>query len=88
VNHEGVKVVTVDIPKQYKASYRNMYKADAESVDLQALGPNFYNLALKMPAIDRFQGRDIIESALQVCFKTYIIYLDHKVILGEDNPMI
>ena len=43
-----------------------MYKADSDVVDLQALCPNFYSLAMKMPLIDPVQCKDITASALQV----------------------
>ncbi|XP_067948969.1 DNA replication complex GINS protein PSF3-like [Watersipora subatra] len=65
-NDEKNKVVTVGLPKPYRESYREMYKAEPQVVDLQSLGPNFYNLAMKMPLIDPVQCKDITASALQL----------------------
>lgn len=54
------------MPKAYCEQYRDMYKADPQAVNLQALGPNFYNLSTKMPLLDRSQSTAIASCCLQV----------------------
>lgn len=66
LKNDDKRIVSVTLPKPYRETYRDMYRADAQVVDLQALGPNFYNLAMKMPLIDSIQAKDISTSALQV----------------------
>ena len=66
LKNDDKKVLSVSLPKPYRDSYREMYKAEAAVVDLQSLCPNFYNLAMKMPLIDPVQCKDITASALQV----------------------
>lgn len=71
LKNDDKRVLSVAIPKPYVESYRDMYKAEAEVVDLHALGPNFYNLAMKMPLIDSVQSKDITASALLVSFHDF-----------------
>lgn len=66
LKNDDKRILSVTLPKAYKESYRHMYKADSQIVDLQSLGPNFYNLAIKMPLIDSVQAKDITACALQV----------------------
>lgn len=66
LKNDDKQLVSVSLPKPYRETYRDMYKADSQVVDLQALGPNFYNLAMKMPLIDSVQAKDISTSALLV----------------------
>jgi len=66
LKNDDKHVISVSIPKPFKESYRDIYKAEAEVVDLYALCPNFYNLAMKMPLIDSIQAKDIMASVRQV----------------------
>lgn len=66
LKNDSKHILSVTVPKVYSEAYRDMYKADAKVVDLQGLGPNFYNLAMKMSLIDPLQAREISASALQV----------------------
>ena len=76
LKNDDKRVLSVAIPRPYREAYRDMYKAEAGVVDLHAMGPNFYNLAMKMPLIDSVQAKDITASALLVsCYPGVRIFL-------------
>lgn len=61
------KIVTVDIPKAYKDSYREIFKADASVVDLHRLGPYFYEFGTKLLHFD-FEENSQMASSMQETF--------------------
>ena len=60
------RVVTVDIPKAYKDSYREIFKADASVVDLHRLGPYFYEFGTKLLHFDFDENSQIASSMQEV----------------------
>lgn len=61
------RIVTVDIPKAYKDSYREIFKADASVVDLHRLGPYFYEFGTKLLHFD-FEENSQMASSMQETF--------------------
>lgn len=86
LRNDSKQILSVTVPKVYRESYRDMYRADANVVDLQAIGPNFYNLAMKMPLIDPAQARDISASALQVS-RCYIMTANKLMFKGNQYSL-
>ena len=63
------KIVTVDIPKAYKDSYREIFKADASVVDLHRLGPYFYEFGTKLLHFDFQENSQMASSMQEVCWR-------------------
>lgn len=72
-------IVSVDLPKQYKEGYREIFSADPTMVDLHKLGPYFYNYGSQLLQFELPETPDVSKSLLQVCFYSHsIIHLDLK----------
>lgn len=72
-------IVSVDLPKQYKEGYREIFSADPTMVDLHKLGPYFYNYGSQLLQFELPETPDVAKSLLQVCFYSHsIIHLDLK----------
>ena len=75
------KIVTVDIPKAYKDSYREIFKADASVVDLHRLGPYFFEFGTKLLHFDFQENSQMASSMQEVCWRKnrgrggYIIFV-------------
>ncbi len=60
------RMVSVELPKQYKESYREIFSADASVVDLHKLGPYYYSFGSQLLTFDYPDSLDIAKSMLQV----------------------
>ncbi|XP_014671176.1 PREDICTED: DNA replication complex GINS protein PSF3-like [Priapulus caudatus] len=58
-------IVSVELPKQYRAGYREILEADASVVDLHKLGPFYYAFGMKLLNFELPESRDIATSLLQ-----------------------
>ena len=58
--------VTVEVPKQYKEGYREVFNADANVVDLHKLGPYFYGFGSHLLQFEHPDAPDIAKSLLKV----------------------
>jgi len=47
----GRRYVSVNVPKKYKEAYRSVLKADATVVDLNKMGPHFYQSGLHLSTL-------------------------------------
>ncbi len=59
-------IVSVEMPKQYRESYREILSADASVVDLHKLGPYFYSYGSQLLNFEHPEGTDIAKSLLKV----------------------
>ena len=64
--------MSVDMPKQYKEGYREIFTADPTVVDLHKLGPYFYTYGGQLLRFDLPETADVAKSLLQV--KHYIYH--------------
>jgi len=64
------KVVTPELPKPYREGYRQILQADASVVDLNKLGPYYYDLGRKLCDLEVMRERDEIQRALIEAYGT------------------
>lgn len=62
------KIVSMELPKNYKRGYRDILSADANVVDLHKMGPHFYSFGSKLLSFDHAESDDIAVSLLEVRF--------------------
>jgi GINS complex subunit 3 len=60
-------IISVELPKQYKEGYREIFSADPTVVDLHKLGPYFYNYGNQLLRFELPETPDVAKSLLQVC---------------------
>jgi GINS complex subunit 3 len=72
------RIVSVEIPKQYREGYREILKADANVVNLHKLGPHFYTFGTQLLSFDHSESTDIAKSLLQVGLYCYISSQDFQ----------
>ena len=58
--------MSVELPKVYRESYREIFDADATVVDLHKLGPYFYLFGTRLLHFELPDSADIAKSLLQV----------------------
>ncbi len=56
-----------ELPKPYKASYREILSADPAVVDLHKLGPYYYAFGSLFQHFEHPESPEISKSLLQVC---------------------
>merc|ERR1712193_42287 len=59
-------IASVELPKTYNESYRDIYKADALVLDLHKLGPYFYRFGMKLLHFQHDDSGDVARILLQV----------------------
>ena len=59
-------IVSIELPKEYRDTYREILGADATVVDLHKLGPYFYAFGTLMLGFDHPDTADIAKTLLQV----------------------
>ena len=67
LNSRRRHIVSVELPKIYKESYREIVKADANAVDLYKLGPYYYSAGMKLLQLDHPETEQLSTSLLEVC---------------------
>ncbi len=60
------KIVSVEMPKIYGENYRQIYKADANALDLHKMGPYFYKFGVRLLHFEFFDAGTLARSLLQV----------------------
>ena len=61
------RIVSVEVPKCYRESYRQILQADANVVDLHRLGPYYYDFGTKLLSFDHDEAPHIAKSIQEVC---------------------
>jgi len=64
--------VSVQLPKLYSESYREVLKADPTVVDLNKMGPQYYQSALQLCALTKEEGDQMSEELPEVLQKRLI----------------
>ncbi|KAL5021176.1 hypothetical protein ScPMuIL_000331 [Solemya velum] len=57
-------IISIELPKQYRGSYREILDADANVVDLHKMGPYYYAFGTQLLRFDHADGSDIAKSLL------------------------
>eukprot|EP00794_Sanderia_malayensis_P018947 gene18947-20853_t len=70
------KIVSVEMPKVYGESYRQIYKADANALDLHKMGPYFYKFGVRLLHFEYFDAGTLARSLLQVFRKRFRKVMD------------
>lgn len=63
------RIVSVELPKAYRESYREVMKADANVVNLYKLGPYYYNFGMKLQCFSFPEIDDVSKCLLSVSNK-------------------
>ncbi|XP_071476559.1 DNA replication complex GINS protein PSF3-like [Diadema antillarum] len=74
------RIVSVEPPKSYRGSYRQITSADANVVDLHKMGPYYYAFGTKIISFDFPESEDIAKSLIE----TYVGRF-RKVMDGSQN---
>ena len=69
------RIVSVELPKAYRESYREVMKADANVVNLYKLGPYYYNFGMKLQCFSFPEIDDVSMSLLSVSNKITPFFL-------------
>ena len=62
-------IVSVETPKTYRESYRQILAADPSVVDLHRLGPHFYLAGGKLAVLNLPDTQDVLKTLLKVCLR-------------------
>ncbi|XP_065175376.1 DNA replication complex GINS protein PSF3-like [Sycon ciliatum] len=65
LKNQRTPIVSVDLPKYYKDSYREILAADANVVDLHKLGPYFYAVGCKILSFQHPERADVSRSLFE-----------------------
>ena len=61
------RIVSVEFPKVYCETYRQIYKADPNALDLHKMGPYFYKFGVKLLHLEHYDAGSVAGSISQVC---------------------
>ena len=70
------QITSVELPKIYNESYREIYKADAIVLDLHKLGPYFYRFGMKLLHFQHVDSGFVARSLLQVFVQRFRKIMD------------
>ncbi|KAG8143778.1 putative GINS complex subunit 3 protein, partial [Naja naja] len=59
------RILSVELPKVYKESWRTVFNADASVVDLHKLGPYYYGFGSQLLNFDNPENTELAQSILQ-----------------------
>jgi GINS complex subunit 3 len=68
-------IISVELPKVYREAYRQILEADAMAVDLNKLGPYFYDVGGKLLEFGNAENPRIAESLMMVCIILHVVFL-------------
>lgn len=69
-------ITSVELPKMYNESFRQIFKADANVLDLHKMGPNFYDFGLKLLHFQHMDSGIVARTLLEVFVKRFRKILD------------
>ena len=69
-------VVSIELPKIYNDSYRQIFKADANVLDLHKMGPHFYKFGVKLLHFEHADSGFVARSLLEVFLKRFRRIMD------------
>ena len=82
-------ILTVELPKSYRESQRDILSADARVVDLYKLGPFYYSLGVKLLCFDHLERGDLSKSLLETFLNRFRHIMDtsQNAFQSDTNPM-
>ena len=72
------QIVSVELPKQYRKSQRDILGADAKVVDLYKLGPYFYSMGVKLLCFDNLENSEVSKCLLETFLNRFRQIMDHS----------
>ena len=72
------QIVSVELPKSYRESQRDILSADANVVDLYKLGPYYYSMGVKLLCFDIPGRDDHAKSLLETFLNRFRRIMDHS----------
>lgn len=69
-------IASVELPKIYNASYREIFKADANVLDLHRMGPYFYRFGTRLLHFQHRDSGDVARAMLEVFVKRFRRVMD------------
>ena len=70
------QIVSVELPKLYDESYRQIFKADAGVLDLHKMGPFFYRFGMKLLHFQHMDSGIVARTLLEVFVKRFRNIMD------------
>lgn len=72
------QIVSVELPKQYRRSQREILSADAKVVDLYRLGPYYYCMGVKLLCFEQLERQDLSKCLLETFLNRFRQIMDHS----------
>lgn len=79
------KVVSVEIPKGFNETYREILEADASVVDLHNLGPNYYRMGKHLVEMDLKDSQEISKTLVTTFHDRFHKLLDYSIYDSQDT---
>lgn len=79
------KIVSIEIPKGFNETYREILDADASVVDLHNLGPNYYRMGKHLVNMNLKDSQDISRSLINTFHSRFHKLLDHSIHDSQDT---
>lgn len=82
-------IVSVELPKSYKDTQRDILSADANVVDLYKLGPYYYCFGLKLLYFEHLERGDLSRSLLETFLNRFRRIMDssQNAFRGDTTPL-
>lgn len=81
------RVVSVEVPKGFNETYREILEADASVVDLHNLGPNYYRMGKHLVGMDLKDSQDISKTLVTTFHDRFHKLLDYSIYDSQDTAM-
>lgn len=83
-------IVTVELPKAYRETQRDILSADARIVDLYKLGPFYYSLGVKLLCFEHLERSDLSKSLLETFLNRFRLIMDssQNAFLSDTTPLM
>ena len=81
------QLVTVELPKGYNDTYREILVADAKMLDLHRLGPHFYNFGKHLVEMDHKHSEEVAKSLATTFHERVRGLMDHSLNASKDTEL-
>ncbi|KAF7242759.1 DNA replication complex GINS protein PSF3 [Varanus komodoensis] len=83
------RILSVELPKVYKESWRTVFSADASVVDLHKMGPYYYRLGSQLLNFDSPENVDVAQTILQTFISRFRRIMDSSQnVFNEDTSAL
>lgn len=79
------KLVSIEVPKGYNETYREILDADSTVVDLHKLGPRFYSFGKHLVGLNIKESEDIAKSLVNTFHQRFHKLLDYSLSVTSDT---